>query len=1032
MLFADLKGSMELLADRDPEEARQILDPVLEQMMEAVHRFEGTVNQVMGDGIMALFGAPLAHEDHAVRACYAALAMQESVKRYASEVRRSHAAVVKIRVGLNSGEVVVGAIGSDLHMDYTAVGQTTHLAGRMEQLAEPGAILMTPATLALAEGYIDVTSLGPVPVKGLARPVEVYELVGTQPFRTRLRATAASRGLTRFVGRQPELERLYRAHELAADGHGQVVAIVGEAGVGKSRLAYEFSRSHRFQNWLVLESAAVSYGTASSYLPVIELLRRYFKIGDREDLRDTQEKVTGKLLTLDRALESTLPALLTLLDVPVDDAVWRALDPAERRERTFDALMRLWRSEAREQPLLLIIEDLHWSDSETGAFVDSLVDCVESAPVLLLVNYRPDYRHAWAAKQHYSEIRVGPLAPTSVEDLLGILLGPDPMLDGLKRLLTERTEGNPFFLEESVRALGEAKAIVGSPGAYRLAQPIDAVHMPASVHALLAARIDRLPAQEKSWLQAAAVIGKQVPFVLLRGIADASEPDLRRGLAHLHAAGFLEEASLVSDGACSFKHPLTHEVAYTTLLQPRRRELHARVAEAIERLDGDRLVEHVERLAYHALRGELWAKAVGYLRQAGIKGATRSAYREAAVCFDEAIRAIAQLPESRETKLQAIDVRLDSRAALAPLGQYGHILDRMRQAEALARELDDRRRLGLVLADIGARLRNVGNHTGALEAIRQALDIAMEIRDTDLEVEAKYRLAQAHFALGDLIPAASLFTETAHVLATDGGPHRAGLPPYFAAWPRAWLALVFSHLGRFTEAMGHAEAAIRIAEAANHPHTVIESHGALGAVSLERGDWHTARDVFERGMALLQARRIGDANILSGLGYAYAQSGRLAEGLPLLEESLRGEASVSAMGLGVAVRVSRFAEACQLAGRIEEALEHARSAVDLAKTHKERANEAVALRVLSEIVASRDPGDPSRAVDTYAESRALAEALGMRPLVAHCHLGLGRLYGRTGKREQAKEQLTVATKMYREMAMSHWLGQAERATTELP
>jgi class 3 adenylate cyclase len=362
VLFADLKGSMELLVDRDPEEARKILDPVLERMMEAVHRYEGTVNQVMGDGIMALFGAPLAHEDHAVRACYAALRMQEAVKKYANEVRRSFGAVVKIRVGVNSGEVVVRAIGSDLHMDYTAVGQTTHLAARMEQLADPGAIVITPETLALAEGYVEVKSLGPVPVKGLAEPLEIYEVTALGAVRTRLQASAR-RGLTRFVGRDAELEQLRRAQQLAVEGHGQVAALVGEAGVGKSRLVYELTHSHRVQGWLVLESVSVSYGKATSWLPVIELLKGYFKIQARDDQREIREKVTGKLLTLDRALEPSLPALLALLDMPVEDAAWSALDPGQRRQRTLDAVKRLLLREARDQPLLLIFEDLHWIDS---------------------------------------------------------------------------------------------------------------------------------------------------------------------------------------------------------------------------------------------------------------------------------------------------------------------------------------------------------------------------------------------------------------------------------------------------------------------------------------------------------------------------------------------------------------------------------------------------------------------------------------------------------------------------------------------
>jgi class 3 adenylate cyclase len=364
VLFADMKGSMELLADRDPEEARKLLDPVLEHMMDAVHRYEGTVNQVMGDGIMALFGAPLAHEDHAVRACYSALRMQESVKHYAEEVRRAEGIPIQIRVGLNSGEVVVRSIGSDLKMDYTAVGQTTHLAARMEQMAMPGSIMMTADTLRLAEAYVQVKSLGPVSVKGMSDPVELFEVTGAGAARTRLQA-ATSRGLNRFVGRDTETEQLRKALEQARQGHGQVVALVGEPGVGKSRLFYEFMHSHRTEGCLIIESGSVSYGKATPYLPVIDLLKAYFKIQDRDTQRDIREKITGKLLTLDKAMEPTLPAFLSLLDVAVEDQQWQNLDPPQRRQRTLDAIKRLFLRESQVQPLILVFEDLHWIDSET-------------------------------------------------------------------------------------------------------------------------------------------------------------------------------------------------------------------------------------------------------------------------------------------------------------------------------------------------------------------------------------------------------------------------------------------------------------------------------------------------------------------------------------------------------------------------------------------------------------------------------------------------------------------------------------------
>src|SRR5262245_53424151 len=373
VLFADLKGSTELIRDLDPEQAQALLDPALHHMMDAVHRYEGTVNQVLGDGIMALFGAPVAHEDHAVRACYAALAMQVALRRYAEEVRRSHGIAVQMRVGLNSGEVVVRAIGNDLHMDYSAVGQATHLAARMEQLATPGSIFLTAATLRLVEGLVQVTALGPVPVKGLEEPIEVLELVGASGLRQRLQATAM-RGLTRFVGRDRELDALDQGLERAGAGHGQLVAVVGEPGVGKSRLVYEFLQSHRTQGWRVLESASVSYGKATPYFPVMDLLKRYCQVDDGDDVRTVRAKVTGHVLTLDERLQDTLPALLALLDAGPDDSPFRQLDPAQRRQRTLDALKWVVLRESQEQPLLLVFEDLHWIDSETQALLNNLVE----------------------------------------------------------------------------------------------------------------------------------------------------------------------------------------------------------------------------------------------------------------------------------------------------------------------------------------------------------------------------------------------------------------------------------------------------------------------------------------------------------------------------------------------------------------------------------------------------------------------------------------------------------------------------------
>jgi class 3 adenylate cyclase len=565
VLFADLKGSTELIEGLDPEEARRLLDPALHIMMDAVHRYEGTVNQVLGDGIMALFGAPVAHEDHAVRACYAALAMQAAMRRYAEEVRHSHGLEMPARVGLNSGEVVVRSIGNDLHMDYSAVGQTTHLAARMEQLATPGSIRLTAATLRLAEGLVQGNPLGAFPVKGLAEPVEVFKLVGASAIRRRLQASAA-RGLTRFVGRQQEVTALQQALAQAGAGHGQVVALVGEAGVGKSRLVYEFVQSHQTPGWLVLESASVSYGQATPYFPVIDMLKRYSHVEERDDMRTIRAKVTGQVLTLDPALQDTIPALLSLLDAVPEDSPFLTLDSPQRRQRTLEALKRVLLRESQAQPLLLVFEDLHWIDSETQALLDRLVEGLPTTRLVLLVNYRPEYQHGWGSKTYYTQLRLDPLPPGSADEFLQALLGADPSLGPLKPLLIARSEGIPFFLEESVRTLVETGVLVGEPGAYRLVKPLDSLQVPATVQAVLAARIDRLPPEDKRLLQTAAAIGTDVPLPLLEIIAELPEETLQHGLTHLQAAEFLYETVLFPAREYTFKHALTHEFAYGSLL----------------------------------------------------------------------------------------------------------------------------------------------------------------------------------------------------------------------------------------------------------------------------------------------------------------------------------------------------------------------------------------------------------------------------------------------------------------------------------
>ncbi|HSB42803.1 MAG TPA: adenylate/guanylate cyclase domain-containing protein [Methylomirabilota bacterium] len=1021
VLFADLKGSMELLADRDPEEARRLLDPVLERMMEAVHRYEGTVNQVMGDGIMALFGAPLAHEDHAVRACHAALRMQQTVGWYAEELRRGRGVDVQIRVGLNSGEVVVRAIDSDLHMDYSAIGQTTHLAARMEQLARPGSTLISRETLRLAEGYVEVKPLGPVPVKGMPEPVEVFELIRSEQAHSRLEASAA-RGLTPFVGREAEVDTLHQAMARAAAGHGQVVAVSGEPGVGKSRLFWEFTHSHRARGWLMLEAQATSYGKNTSFLTVKELLQHYFHLEERDDPRRIREKVTGKLLTLDESLRPTLPAFLQLLDVPVDDAEWQTPDLPQRRQRMLDAVKRLILREGQVQPVLAVFENLHWLDSESQAFLDSLVDSLPLARALVLVSYRPEYQHGWARKSYYTQFRIDALPPQSSEELLRALLGDDPGLGPLKELLIERTEGNPFFLEESVRTLAETKVLAGTPGRYRLTREVQKVQVPATVQAVLAARIDRLPIEGKRLLQAAAVIGKDVPLPPLQEIADLPEEAVRRNLTLLQAGEFLYEISLFPSVEYTFRHALTHEVAYGTLLQDRRRALHGRVVQAMERLYADRLPEHFERLAHHAVRGEVWAKAVAYLRQAGAKAAARSANREAVNFFEQAMAVLGRLPEGRSATELAIDLRLDLRSPLLQLGQLERVLTLSQEAEAMAEKLGDEQRLARVYTYLINYHYLKGEPDLAIEYGERCLRIGDAARDPALQALAQGYLGYSCHAQGQYGRAHSILRENVEALELVQGETAGGQTGVSYVTSSGWLAFTLAEIGEFDAAALSLDRAQRAGEASGHAYTQTIARTMAGLAWLRRGQLERALPALQRSLDACREKSLDVWRPIpsSLLGLTLVLLGRREEGVRLLED---GVSLTEALGVRayLALWTANLGEGLAAAGHLDRARSVAQRALDLALRHKERGHQAWALRLLGELAAQSEPPAPGEAEGYYGQALALAEELEMRPLQARAHLGLGRLLRLTGDRDRAEEHLARALGLLREMDMRLWL-----------
>jgi class 3 adenylate cyclase/ribosomal protein L40E len=579
-LFADIRGSTELMRDLDPEEARAVIDPALKLMIDAVHRYDGYVVQSTGDGIFALFGAPVAHEDHPQRAVHAALGARDDLRRRGADLRARGRAGVEVRIGINTGEVVMRSVQTGGHTEYSPIGHAINVAKRIESAAPADGIVVTEETRHLVEGYFELRALGPTELKGIAKPVEVYKVIATGTSRGHF-DVAARRGLTKFVGREHELKQLRHALEQAIDGNGQIVAVMAEAGTGKSRLVYEF-KATILASCKLLEAYSVSHGKASAWLPVLELVRDYFGIADSDDAALRREKMRDALNALDAALTDTLPYLFGLLGIVEGVDPLAQMDPRIKRQRTLDAIKRIVVRESLKQPLILIFEDLHWIDEQTQALLDLLVDSIGNARLLLLVNYRPEYRHEWTNKSHYVQLGLNPLGRESAEELLAALLGEAAELNPLKRLVIERTGGNPFFIEEMVQTLFDEGALVRN-GVVKVTRSLSQLRLPPTVQGMLAARIDRLSADQKELLQTMAVLGRESPLALIRRVTTAQDIRLDRMVAELRAAEFIYEQSALGDTDYVFKHALTQEVAYNSLLIERRKVLHERAGKRSKR-----------------------------------------------------------------------------------------------------------------------------------------------------------------------------------------------------------------------------------------------------------------------------------------------------------------------------------------------------------------------------------------------------------------------------------------------------------------
>jgi class 3 adenylate cyclase len=866
VLFADVKGSLELAEQVDPEEWHRILDRFFQILAEGIHRFEGTVNQYTGDGIMALFGAPIAHEDHAQRACYAALHLRDELRRYAREVKREHGLGFSVRMGIHSGEVVVGKIGDDLRMDYTAQGHTVGLAARMEELASPDTVYLSAATARLVEGYFELEDLGAFPVKGVRGPVGAFELEGPGPHRTRFDA-ARARGLTRFVGRDADMQALEAALEQARAGNGQVVGVVAEAGAGKSRLCYEFAKRCRAQGIAVPEGRALAHGRNVPLLPILQAFRQFYGIGERDDERSVREKIAGRMVLLDERFREALPLLFEFFGAPDPERPAPRIDPEARQRQLFAILRRVTQLSPDQTEAgvdVELIEDLHWIDPASEAFLAEWVGAIAGTRNLLLVNFRPEYHADWMQKSYYRQLPLAPLGPEAIRELLGDLLGGDPSLSGLADKIHERTRGNPLFTEEVVQSLIEAGSLEGTRGAYRLVTPVEGLAIPTGVHAVLAARIDRLAEREKRLLQTAAVIGKEFSEPVLAEVAELPGADLAAALAALEGAEFLYQEALYPVAEYAFKHPLTQEVALESQLQSRRRRIHAAVARALELTQPQQLDEQAAVIAHHLEEAGVELEAARWHRRAA-EWIGRNDVAQAIRHWQRVLALTAELPESEErTRLRLGACTTVLIQGGWRLGLSGEEMDALFvEGRVLAERVGDNDALLILISGYATRVGLAGGDVRRHDALaREAHALVDESTSPTAHGFALLALAYSSFLLGRFDEALRLAAQMPDLVAGDLhlGLDVAGLS--LLAW--SWHVRVewFAHRGRLDEARACQREVERLARAGDVGEVGVwmrQDPVVIGSMAGERDE--RALDLLRRAasQALELAEQIGSA-----------------------------------------------------------------------------------------------------------------------------------------------------------------------------
>jgi class 3 adenylate cyclase/tetratricopeptide (TPR) repeat protein len=1025
ILFADVVDSLAMAERVGVEEWHHLMDRLLQLLASGVHRFEGTVHQFTGDGILAIFGAPLAHEDHARRACHAALHLQQELVAWAKELHSTRDLSISLRIGLNSGEVVVGTIGDEGSMTYTAIGHTVGLAKRIEEIAEPDQICVSDQTSALVAGYFNLRALGGFVIKGVEREVSVYELEGLGEARRAL-DVARTRGLTRFVGREGELGELQRCLEQALDGRGQIIGVVGEPGVGKSRLCHELAEACRAMGVPAYSVAAQAHTKSVPLMPVLQYLRSYFEIGEQDSEEVARQRITRKLRTLDEAFEEDLPLIFDFLAIPDPARPVGRMDPDARQRRLLKLIGRLVRAQSAREPGLALFEDLHWIDPVSEVFLETYLEAAHGTSGLVLVNFRSSYQAPWMSRSYYRQIALAPLSETAVSELLADLLGADPSLDGLLELIRERTEGNPFFIEEMVRALVEEGNLEGAPGAYRLARSVDAMKVPATVEAVLAARIDRLSPRERAVVQDAAVIGRQFPRPVLQQVTRLEEAELDEALHALVAGEYIREEA-EPDASYAFEHPLTQEVAYRSQLWERRAKVHAATAKAIAAHYEEQLDERAALVAHHwEVAGDTLEAARWHARAAIWSGFNDPS--EALRHWRRVVELTDELPDSEEGEALGLGARIASLQFGWRLGIGADRAEALFQdAERMASEAQEARLHALLLSGYGA-VKGLGQ--GVVQEYanlaRRAIELGDRAGDPELQVVLGTN-GYAFFLTGAFEEGLRVVDRAIELAADD--PRMGGEMPVVAcpaALCRAQKGILLSELGELQAADRCLEAGRDIARDQGDLESLAIAHLFSSWNALAAGDAEAS--LAQATSAVEVSERIGDALsrvwAWSFLGATEVARENWQSAIEALERADQLATEHRAAQEGVAYRLAHLAEAELGSGRAERAGELAAAALEDAE-EKNGGPPILLPATLGwvRVQLASDAIDADQINSRLQQALDVAAATGARRYEPLLRAELAELAGRVGDDELRSRELREAHRLFLEIGAD---GHADR------